>query len=348
MTKLRRFAAIGIVAVAGVVCSSQPAYAGIATVYGYVLCHADSAAARYFYSRTQTVWLPLDRVSEWSLPNRVGRQLRKQSLQHLATEFGRYVAEHHGAGHLLFPHCELIQESRGFADETLPVAEDAGYLRAGVLVPYEEDERTAVDWRPDFMASLLKNEDGGRPGDLFIDCPQCPVMTVVPAGAFVMGSPASEPGRRDSEGPQRTVTVSKPFAVGVYEVTFEQWETCVRARGCGGYYPDDNGWGRERRPVIHVAWEDAQAYAEWLSSWTGEKYRLLSEAEWEYVARAGTTTSRYWGDDVTMQCQYANGWGMENEDEDGFGQIRETAPCSDYETGTRGGRRGPSQRLRPA
>ena len=95
--------------------------------------------------------------------------------------------------------------------------------------------------------------------------------------------------------------------MGVYEVTFAEWDECARRGGCRGYYPVDQGWGRGRRPVIHVAWEDAQAYVAWLSSVTGEEYRLLSEAEWEYVARAGTTTSRYWGDDEMAQCRFANG-----------------------------------------
>ena len=83
--------------------------------------------------------------------------------------------------------------------------------------------------------------------------------------------------------------------MGVYEVTFEEWDACVRAGGCGGHEPDDIGWGRGRRPVMNVSWEDARGYVEWLSAQTGERYRLLSDAEWEYVARAGTETMWYWG-----------------------------------------------------
>ena len=87
-----------------------------------------------------------------------------------------------------------------------------------------------------------------------------------------------------------------------------EWDACVSAGGCGGYRPEDEGWGRGRRPVINVSWEDAQEYVRWLSRETGEDYRLLSEAEWEYVARAGTTTARYWGESEVGQCRYGNGY----------------------------------------
>ena len=145
------------------------------------------------------------------------------------------------------------------------------------------------------------------PGAKFRDCPDCPEMVVVPAGSFTMGSPSSERGR-GGEGPQRRVTISQPFAVGVYEVTFAQWDGCVAIGGCGGYRPDNlSGAGRGRHPVIHVSWEDAQAYLRWLSGKTGAEYRLLSESEWEYAARAGTVTARYWGEGAAGQCRYANG-----------------------------------------
>ena len=135
-------------------------------------------------------------------------------------------------------------------------------------------------------------------GDVFRDCPHCPEMVVVPSGSFTMGSPRSEEGRWDDEGPQHEVTIGSPFAVGVYEVTFAEWDACVSSGGCWGYRPDDEGWGRGQRPVINVSWEDAQSYAAWLSGETGESYRLLSESEWEYVARGGTQTRYWWGDDI--------------------------------------------------
>ncbi len=146
-----------------------------------------------------------------------------------------------------------------------------------------------------------------EPGETFRDCEACPLMVVVPAGSFTMGSPDDEEGRYRLEGPQHEVTIGSPLAVGVYEVTFEEWDACVAAGGCSGYSPGDEGWGRGRLPVINVSWEDAQAYAQWLSGETGEDYRLLSESEWEYVARAGTETARYWGEDAAEQCLHANG-----------------------------------------
>ena len=134
-------------------------------------------------------------------------------------------------------------------------------------------------------------------GETFKDCADCPEMVVVPSGSFMMGSPESEEGRRDNEGPRHRVTIPAPFAVGRFEVTFSEWDACVSDSGCGGYRPEDEGWGRDLRPVINVDWNDAQRYVSWLSKKTGHGYRLLSEAEWEYVARAGTTTRYHWGDD---------------------------------------------------
>ena len=146
-----------------------------------------------------------------------------------------------------------------------------------------------------------------RTGRKFRDCEACPEMVVVPAGAFTMGSSSGESGRYADEGPRHQVKMWYPFAVGVYEVTFEEWDACVDAGGCGGYVPDDKGWGRGKRPVINVSWNDAQAYVQWLSNKTGAEYHLLSESEWEYVARAGTSTARYWGESSSAQCRYANG-----------------------------------------
>ena len=137
----------------------------------------------------------------------------------------------------------------------------------------------------------------GRPGKTFRDCPQCPVMVSLPTGSFTMGSPAHEEGRRDDEGPQHRVTIRRAFAVGKYEVTFAEWDACVAASVCS-YRPSDEGWGRGHRPVINVSWHDAKEYVGWLSRRTGKRYRLLSEAEWEYAARAGTRTRYHWGNSV--------------------------------------------------
>ena len=142
------------------------------------------------------------------------------------------------------------------------------------------------------------------PGDTFRDCGECPEMVVVPPGSFRMGSPESEEGRVSDEGPVHEVTMARPFAVGVFEVTFREWDACVSDGGCGGYRPDDE-WGRYENPVIYVSWEDAKGYVEWLRRKTGKGYRLLSEAEWEYVARAGTTTPFHTGRTIsTEQANY--------------------------------------------
>jgi formylglycine-generating enzyme required for sulfatase activity len=137
-------------------------------------------------------------------------------------------------------------------------------------------------------------------------CPMCPEMVVAPAGTFTMGSPPSEPEPRPGEV-QVPVTITQPFAVGKFAVTFDQWDACVTDGGCNKYHPPDQGWGRRNRPVINVNWADANAYAEWLSQKTGKTYRLLSEAEREYVTRAGTTTPFWWGSSISPNQANYNG-----------------------------------------
>ncbi len=137
-----------------------------------------------------------------------------------------------------------------------------------------------------------------KPGKIIKDCAVCPELVVIPSGSFVMGSPKSESGRESNEGPMHTVDIQYMLAVGVFEVTFDEWDSCLMDGGCDGYRPNDEGWGRGRRPVINVKWSDAQNYVMWLSEKAGRHYRLLSESEWEYVARAGTRTRFWWGDDV--------------------------------------------------
>jgi formylglycine-generating enzyme required for sulfatase activity len=142
-----------------------------------------------------------------------------------------------------------------------------------------------------------------KPKDIFKECEQCPEMVVVPAGSFTMGSPANEKERSSDEGPQHRVTFAKAFAVGQFAVTFDEWDACVADGGCNRYRHNDEHWGRGRRPVINVSWDDAKAYVAWLSTKTKKSYRLLREAEREYApfgpqgatcAWNATAGARFW------------------------------------------------------
>ena len=155
---------------------------------------------------------------------------------------------------------------------------------------------------------------------MFRDCPTCPEMVVISAGRFRMGCVSG----RDCENRERPVHEVEvgSFALGTDEVTFEEYERFARATGRAR--PGDSGWGRGGRPVINVSWEDATAYAAWLSAETGEDYRLPSEAEWEYAARAGSTTRYSWGDDIGRDR--ANCYRCGSRWDDG-----ETAPAGSFE-----------------
>jgi formylglycine-generating enzyme required for sulfatase activity len=136
-------------------------------------------------------------------------------------------------------------------------------------------------------------------GHTFRDCAQCPEMVVLSGGLFVMGSPEGEAGRGRDEGPLREVSIA-PFAIGRYEITFAQWDACLAGGGCNGYSPADGGWGRGDKPVTSVSWDDAQAYLDWLNLQAGGlRYRLASEAEWEFAARAGVSEAYAFGSRVT-------------------------------------------------
>jgi formylglycine-generating enzyme required for sulfatase activity len=155
------------------------------------------------------------------------------------------------------------------------------------------------------------------PGESFWECAKteveyskyCPEMVVVPARKFMMGSPESEKDRNDNEGRQHEVAIAKPFAVSRFELTFDQWDACVEDAGCARL---GSVWGRGKQPAINVSWDEARQYVKWLSMLTGQDYRLLSEAEWEYAARAGTTTPWSSGDDEAALDDYA--WSHKNSD----------------------------------
>jgi formylglycine-generating enzyme required for sulfatase activity len=172
-----------------------------------------------------------------------------------------------------------------------------------------EAARTDVSAERDLDVAPAATASAGRvsqrPGTVSrdIDAPWCPELVVIPAGSFVMGSPEDEAERTNDEGPQHRVTFASPFALGKYPVTFEEYDHfCVETER---EQPPDQGWGRERRPVINVSWDDAKAYCAWLGEQTGRAYRFPSEAEWEYACRAGTTTPFWTGETIgTEQANY--------------------------------------------
>jgi formylglycine-generating enzyme required for sulfatase activity len=191
-------------------------------------------------------------------------------------------------------------------------------------------------------------ESAPRAGQTFKECRNCPEMMVLPAGTFMMGSPADDPDRRDSER-HHEVTLPRPFAIGTTEVTWDQWEACVRDNRCDGAgvdvalrtreadgspNPDYADWGRGTRPVVGVSWFDAQTFVGWLNWKTGEDdaYRLPSDAEWEYAARAGTTTRYPWGD--ALDHDYGNfgipGPGLGGKIEGRDQWAGETAPVASF------------------
>jgi formylglycine-generating enzyme required for sulfatase activity len=207
-----------------------------------------------------------------------------------------------------------------------------------------------------------------RPGTVFQDCPDCPRMVVIPAGEFVMGSPGAEAGRAGDEGPQRAVSIAQAFALGRSEVTVAEFRRFVdeagyrteaerdtRAQGCSGFIyadpaardaaPAVTSWRSpglaqaqaDSHPVLCVSWNDARAYAQWLSKKTGRRYRLPTEAEWEYAARAGAPAARPWGDDPAQACRFANVADQSRFHTFSFGQKHDctdghyfTAPAGGY------------------
>jgi formylglycine-generating enzyme required for sulfatase activity len=142
-----------------------------------------------------------------------------------------------------------------------------------------------------------------EPGEVFRDCPDCVEMVVVPPGEFDMGSRETP-----FESPPHRVTIAKSYAIARRETTFGEWDACVAEGGCT-YKPDDHGWGRGNQPVIDVSWADAKSFVVWLTQKTGRAYRLPSEAEWEYAARAGTTSKYWWGKDIGKSNANCDGCG---------------------------------------
>ncbi|MCY4477497.1 MAG: formylglycine-generating enzyme family protein [Gammaproteobacteria bacterium] len=204
---------------------------------------------------------------------------------------------------------------------------------ASVLVLLAASLSTPAQLQPESPAERLRvradqqSQDGGYAaavsgrGRTFRECEDCPEMVVIPAGRFRMGCLQHfwreglrvihyrYGGRCETKLPVHEITIPRPFGLSKYEVTFAQWDACVASGGCGGYRPDDAGWGRGDRPVVNVSWKDAQSYVKWLSELTGEAYRLPSESEWEYAARAGSVTDYAWGNYIGKNRANCNGCG---------------------------------------
>ena len=185
---------------------------------------------------------------------------------------------------------------------------------------------------PDAAREPAPNPAGLRE---FRDCAACPLMVELPPGRYLMGRAEGEEQRtghdrdpnrpqrtRDIERPQVEVEIAYPFALGKYEVTFDEWDHCVDEGGCS-YRPADRGFGRGSRPVIHVSRLDAEEYLAWLGGVAGQTYRLPSSAEWEYAARAGTTTARWWGNELGTGRAVCNGCGSRWD-------HRSTAPVGSF------------------
>jgi formylglycine-generating enzyme required for sulfatase activity len=231
-------------------------------------------------------------------------------------------------------------------------------LRARLWEPYGAPlARAALFAAAQIVPLDIPEPVRGRRGRIFRDCPRCPEMVEIEPGSFLMGSPLEEAGRYYDEAPRHLVTIAQPFAVGRFAVTFDEWDACAAAgtpsgqqaqssapqtqngleqqpsssrapsqtsglRGVCRQRPSDEGWGRGRRPVVNVSWDDAKEYVAWLSSTTGKSYRLLTEAEREYAARVGTTTAYPWGDAIGKGNANCVGCGTEYD--------KQTAPVGSF------------------
>jgi formylglycine-generating enzyme required for sulfatase activity len=198
-------------------------------------------------------------------------------------------------------------------------------LLIGVAWWQQDVLKEQYQWRIVMGPSVLTpaQERALARGQQFSECTLgCPTMVVIPAGSFTMGSLENEKDRSDHEGgPQHTVTIGKRFAAGKVDVSFAEWDACVDPGACPP--ASAHGWDRDHRSV-NVSWNDAQLYVAWLSGITGKQYRLLSEAEWEYAARAGSATAYSWGDDIGEGNANCYGCGSQWDD-------KQTSPVGSFE-----------------
>ena len=213
------------------------------------------------------------------------------------------------------PTCQPFTVRTGPPDARVQIMNIGPRYEPGIKLPPGSYDVRVTARGFDTVERSLRHDD--EPTDKWIglpfrDCPVCPKMVELPKGSYTMGTSKEEDistlgkERDSSEGPAHKVEIRYPLAVGVFEVSFEEWDACVEDAGCVRHLRDE-GRGRGRRPVVHATLADAKEYANWLTARIGRHYRLLSEAEWEYAARAGTSSGRHWGGRLEDQCAYENG-----------------------------------------
>lgn len=237
-----------------------------------------------------------------------GRRLAEAGALLRVGDYKRQIAENTEASKYLAA-CRAAQQRRRIYVGAVVLVFLAPFLVyegriAAAQIKLRRAVKAAETYRP--TALILRGEEVGNLQNFaaFRDCADCPEMVVLPAGKFSMGSSDDEPHHTRNESPVHTVAIRR-FAIGRFEVTFDDWAACTMDGGCrGNPKPSDFGSGRGRRPVVDVTWNDARGFAQWLYGRTGQIYRLPSEAELEYAARANTSTPYYTG--VTIDQFQAN------------------------------------------
>src|SRR5262245_56474162 len=211
-------------------------------------------------------------------------RLRKAEEARKQAEAKRLVEERVAA------EAERVRKVEEAGKQAKKLAEDnSAAAKPGIALPVPPPETRSS--RKEQMAYMAPPPTGDRDGQTFQDCADCPVVVRIPAGSFAMGQTKGDA----SAAPQHTVTV-RSFAIGQYPVTVGEWKACVAGGGCN--FTPRMANADDRTPVHNISWDDAQQYILWLSRSTGENYRLPTEAEWEYAARAHTSTRYWWGDTV--------------------------------------------------
>jgi|SRR5208337_3785262 len=202
---------------------------------------------------------------------------------------------------------ERAQQAREATNRFIALIPNPSWPRGGDGGKEKQNGTQPPAKRSEEPATKNRDEAQTKPsGDFIQDCEDCPRLVQIPAGHYRIGSPKDEPGHERAEEPLTDITIAKPFAIGQFKVTFAQWDACAASGGCK-YRPEDSSWGRGDRPVINVSWDDAHDYISWLRTRTKKSYRLPTEAEWEYAARAGSQGAYFWGDNISpSQANYNN------------------------------------------